>query len=207
MKLSKRTRVVLTTLIFGGTIVFVAYLAYLAEKGYIDIVCAQAEAQLSGTTESISAGIHRYLEERAQCLKIFSDNQKVREAANKSLLVEKATDVPSVFLDFYHTQKSSIHRLDILDEKGVVVCNIPYRAENIHADLSEMAGVGHVLQEHQLHITGTVDPDSGVPAISILAPITFQGEFAGMARWMIHTETVFKRFSGGFINDDSGRDL
>ena len=67
MEITKRSAMVtLSIVITLAIMVAVSYLAYLAEKGYIDIVGAQAQDQLLCTAKAASTSVEQFHEERTR---------------------------------------------------------------------------------------------------------------------------------------------
>ena len=206
MKSQRRsTRMVLSILITAAIILIVSYLADLSEKGYIDIVCSQAQDQLLGTAKAASATIQRFLDDRVQILHALAGSPAVQEEVHGTRSGERSPDGRSACRRFYETQKETIDGFQILDAKGVVVEQFPPTPEKIGMDLSEQPDVALALQERSPRVRERLAAGPELPVLSILEPIFFKGEFAGIARVEIRPETIFHRLIGPLVTGDTVR--
>ena len=194
MEIKKRSaRVASSIVITLAIMVAVSYLAYLAEKGYIDIVGAQARDQLLTTARAASTSVQQFLEERTRGLRVLAGDPEIQEEAHRtSSGVDRPTGQPSLRA-FYKAQEGRIDELTLMNAEGTVVDRIPCPAKSVGKDLSDEPHVAHVLRNHEARVGEVFLPESGTPALSILEPVYHEGEFAGIARSIIRAETIFKR--------------
>jgi len=194
MEVKKRSARVASSLVITlAVMVAVSYLAYLAEKGYIDIVTAQAQDQLLCTAKAASTSVQQFLEERTQGLRLLAGNPKIQEEAHRSCPgANRPMGQPS-FRAFYKAQEGRIDELTLMDAEGTVVDRIPCPAKSVGKDLSNEPHVAYVLANHESRMDEVFLPGSGTPALSILEPVYYEGEFAGIARSVIRAETLFER--------------
>jgi PAS domain S-box-containing protein len=194
MEIKRRsTRVALSIVITLAIMVAVSYLAYLAEKGYIDIVGAQAQDQLLWTAKAASTSFQQFLEERTQRLRLFAGNPEVQEEAHRASPGGNRPMGQPAFREFYQAQGGRIDELTLMDARGTVVDRIPFLAESVGKDLSDEPDVAHVLRDHESRVDEVFLPGSGTPALSVLEPVYYKGEFAGVARSIIRAETLLDR--------------
>jgi len=193
MKIRKRSaRAALSLVVTLAIMVAVSYLAYKAEKGYIDIVGEQAQNQLLRTAKAASASFQQFLEERARGLRLLAANQEIQEEAHRaSAGGNRPTGQPS-FREFYKAQEGRIDELTLMDAEGTVLDRIPAPAKSIGKDLSDEPHVAHVLRDREPRVREVFLPGSDTPALSILEPVYCKGEFAGIARSVIRAETIFE---------------
>ncbi len=194
MEIRKRSaRVALSTVITLAIMVAVSYLAYLSETGYIDIVGAQAQGQLLCTAKASSASIQQFLDERTQGLRLLADNPEIQEKAHRASPGGNRPMGQPAFRAFYKAQEGRIDELTLMDAEGTVVDRIPSPAKHIGKDLSDEPDVAYVLRNHESRVGEVFLAGSGTPALSILEPVTYKGEFAGIVRSVIRAETIFER--------------
>ncbi len=194
MEIRKRSaRVALSTVITLAIMVAVSCLAYLSETGYIDIVGAQAQGQLLCTAKASSASIQQFLDERTQGLRLLADNPEIQEKAHRASPGGNRPMGQPAFREFYKAQEGRIDELTLMDAEGTVVDRIPSPAKHIGKDLSDEPDVAYVLRNHESRVGEVFLAGSGTPALSILEPVTYKGEFAGIVRSVIWAETIFER--------------
>ena len=194
MEIRKRSaRVALSTVITLAIMVAVSCLAYLSETGYIDIVGAQAQGQLLCTAKASSASIQQFLDERTQGLRLLADNPEIQEKAHRASPGGNRPMGQPAFREFYKAQEGRIDELTLMDAEGTVVDRIPSPAKHIGKDLSDEPDVAYVLRNHESRVGEVFLAGSGTPALSILEPVTYKGEFAGIVRSVIRAETIFER--------------
>ncbi len=190
---NRSTRVALSVMTTLAIMLTVSYLAYLAEKGYIDIVSAQAHDQMLRTARAASSSIQQFLEERSRSLRLFAGNPEVQaEVHEPSPLGDRPVGQPSC-REFHRVHRGSIDELILIDARGTVLDRAPFLAETIGEDLSAEPDVAYVLTNHEPRVGEVFLPGSGTPAISLLEPIFHRGEFAGIARSIVRAETVRER--------------
>ena len=190
---TRSARVALSTVITLAIMAAVSYLAYLSEKGYIDIVGEQAQGQLLRTAQASSASIQQFLDERTQGLRLLADNPEIREEAYRASPGGNGPMGQPVLRAFYKAQAGRIDALTLMDAEGTVLDRIPSPAKHIGKDLSDEPDVAYVLTNHESRVGEVFLAGSGTPALSILEPVTYKGAFAGIARSVIRAETLFER--------------
>ena len=188
----RSSRVALSVIVTLAVMVAVAYLAYLAEKGYIDVVGAQAQDQLLCTARAASTSMQQFLEERSRSLRLLADNPEVQEDLHKPSPSGNQSIAQPSLRGFYEAQEGRIDELTLLDAEGTVLARIPRPAKGIGKDLSGKPDVAHVLRDHASRMGEVSLPGSDTPALSILEPLTYEGEFAGIVRSVIRAETIFE---------------
>jgi len=193
MEVKKRSaRVALSIVATLAIMATVSYLAYLSEKGYIDTVGAQAQEQLLCTAKATSTSVQHFLEERTRDLRLLADNSEIQEEAYRASQGGTRPVGQPFFREFYKTQEGRIDELTLMDAEGTIVDRIPSPAKSIGKDLSDEPDVAYVLRSHESQVGEVFLPGSGTPALSILEPVTYEGEFAGIARSVIRAETIFE---------------
>jgi hypothetical protein len=194
MEIKKRSARVASSLVITlAVMVAVSYLAYLSEKGYIDIVTAQAQDQLLCTAKAASTSVQQFLEERTQGLRLLAGNPEIQEEAHRSRPGANGPVGQPSFRAFYKAQEGRIDELTLMNAEGTVVDRIPCPAKSVGKDLSNEPHVAYVLRNHESRVGEVFLPGSGTPALSILEPVDYEGEFAGIARSVIRAETLFER--------------
>jgi signal transduction histidine kinase/CheY-like chemotaxis protein len=194
MEIKKRSARVASSLVITlAVMVAVSYLAYLSEKGYIDIVTAQAQDQLLCTAKAASTSVQQFLEERTQGLRLLAGNPEIQEEAHRSRPGANGPMGQPSFRAFYKAQEGRIDELTLMNAEGTVVDRIPCPAKSVGKDLSNEPHVAYVLRNHESRVGEVFLPGSGTPALSILEPVDYEGEFAGIARSVIRAETLFER--------------
>lgn len=206
MEITKRSaRVALSIVITLAIIVAVSYLAYLSEKGYIEIVGTQAQDQLLCTAKATSTSFKQFHEERTRGLRLLAGNPEIQERTYSTSLGVNQPMGPSCFREFYKAQEGRIDELTLMDAEGTVVDRIPCPAKSIGKDLSGEPDVAYVLRDHESRVGEVFLPGSGMPALSILEPVYSMGEFAGILRSVIRAETIYERLIDPLLSETEVR--
>ncbi len=187
-------RVLLVSMAGLAVIVAVVYLAYLSHKNYEDTVVSQTHQQLLMSARSIALGIEEFVAGHRDDLATISKNPIIQEKVYKGILVRKPPTDYCPCQDLYEAHKDHVDAFTMLDAKGILLRRIPHWEDRIGSDLSDKPGVAYVLREHKAHISDVFHNNLGNVAVSILQPVFYKDEFAGIVRWMIQTDTITKRF-------------
>lgn len=171
----------------------IAYLAYLSHKDHKETHILQTQQQLLMTAGSIVLGIEGFIDEHSDALKTISMKPTVQKNAYKSIFAEESPN-HCVCEDLYEVYKDEVESFTILDAKGILLRRLPHIEERIGSDHSDKPGVAYVLREHKAHVSEVFFNNLGNLAVSILEPVFYNDEFAGMVRWMVQLDAISKRF-------------
>ena len=195
MKKGSFPRSVLLGSIVGlAVVVVVVCLAHSSHKQYENIVVLQTQEQLLMSARSIAVGIEEFITEHLQVLRTVSINPMIQEQAYKGILVKKPPTGHCPCQDLYEAHKDHMDAFTMLDAKGIMLRRFPYIEERIGRDHSNKLDVAYVLREHKTHVSEVFFNDLGNLAISLSEPVFYNDEFAGIVRWMIQVDTIWKRF-------------
>ena len=206
--MNKKTRQsgkgIIASIVALTAITAVVCLAYFAENTYRQKVIVQTQQQLLTTAKSISAGIEQYILEHQRNPEAISRNPAVQAMAFESRLVHTPPESYCVCQSLYEAHKDHVDAFTVLDAKGIMLRRVPHIDDRIGRDHTDKPGVAYVLQEHKPYISEVFINNLGNRAISILHPVLYKGEFAGIARWMIQVDTISKHFLGGIKIGEKG---
>ena len=193
-KLSIKTAIIGT----AGLVILIGiiYLAYSLNKNFEKTVVSQTQQELLTVADAISTGLNEFFNKHSEMLRVISKNPLFQ----KRVYEKKSCDEPIITFcsikNLYAINKKDVDALTLLDANGIMLHREPYikgRLTHDH-DHTDKPGTAYVLREHKPHISEFFRNHNGKLAVSILEPIFYKDEFAGIARWMIKTDRISKRF-------------
>ncbi|MEW6328336.1 MAG: histidine kinase dimerization/phosphoacceptor domain -containing protein [Thermodesulfobacteriota bacterium] len=186
-------RVVIGTIAGLAGIAILLYIAYLSHREFEETLVSQTQQQLLTVAKTTANRLEEFAGHLSRELKILAKEPAVKEAIkNKSRQTESHGLHQIKFL--YEPHKNDVDALTILDARGTMLHRYPFMEQMAGMDLTDKAGVAHVMREHKPHISGWFYNNLGRPAISILEPVFYRDKVIGMARWMLSLDTLSKNF-------------
>jgi PAS domain S-box-containing protein len=195
MKTNKLSIKAAITAIAGVSILIgIIYVTYLSNKNFEKTVVSQRQQELLTIATTISTNLDDLLIEHSEALSVVSKNPLFQ----KNVYEKKRCDEPEIefcsIKNLYESHKKDVDALNLLDANGIMLHREPYIKDRPGMDHSDKPGVAYVLREHKPHVSEVFYNNLGNLAISISDPIFYKDEFAGIARWMIATDTISRHF-------------
>ena len=197
-------KALITSVAALGAVMVLLGLAYLAQTNYRKRVILQTKQQLLTTAKTMAAGIEEYIVEHQRNPEAISKNPAVQEMTFRSALIRRPPETYCVCQSLYEAHKDHVDAFTVLDGNGIMLRRVPHIDDRIGRDHTDKPGVAYVLKEQRPYISEVFINNLGNRAISILHPITSQGGFSGIARWMIQVDTISRRFLEGVKIGESG---
>jgi two-component system cell cycle sensor histidine kinase/response regulator CckA len=172
----------------------IIYLAQLEHKNFKQIVVSQTQQQLLTIAKSTARSLEGFIEEHLDALQTITQNPAFQEEAHSKTLHDKHEGEYCPIKSFYEIHKYDVDALTTLDANGIMLHRHPFIANRAGMDHSDKPGVAYVIKEHKPYVSEVFYNNLGNPAISISEPVFYKGEFAGIVRWMIQIDTIYKRF-------------
>ncbi len=205
-------------MIIGGiaaliTISGIFFLAYLDHYSFEKTMVFQTQQQLLMIAKTTATRLEEYIVEHFESLKTISKNPLCQEDIYKKIIQDKSSSGFCPIKNLHEIHKDDTDALTTLDANGIMLHRHPFIANKPGMDHTDKPGVAYVLKHRKPHISEAFYNNLGNPAISISAPVFYKDEFAGIVRWMIQLDTIYKRFvqpmevnenSCSWILDDSG---
>ena len=192
IRISKK--VALTAIAGVATIISVIYFAYQSHRNFEKQIISQTQQELLALSKATALSLENCITEHSKALKIVSrDPVFQKEVYNK-----RTCDRPEIIFcpirNLYEINNESADALTLLDSNGFMLHREPFIADRIGMDHTNKPGVECVLKEQKPCISDVFTNNLGNLAISISEPIFYNDQFAGIARWMIETNTLARCF-------------
>jgi two-component system sensor histidine kinase NreB len=186
-------------MILGGiaaliTISGILLLAYLDHSSFEKTMASQTQRHLLMIAKATAARLEEYVVEHSTSLKVIANDPACQESIYKKTL-QYISDVGFCPIEnLYEIHAHEIDALTTLDADGIMLHRHPFIADRPGMDHTDKPGVAYVIREHKPCISEVFYNNLGNPAISISEPVFYKNEFAGLARWMVQLDTIYKRF-------------
>lgn len=167
--------------------------AYLSHREFEETLVSQTQQQLLTVAKTTANRLEEFTDHLSREVKILAKEPVVKEAIKNKTWQTESHGVCLVEL-FYEVNKGDIDALNILDANGAMLHRHPFIENRPEMDLTDKAGVAHVIREHKPHISEWFYNNLGRPAISISEPVFYRDKFIGMVRWMISLDILSKNF-------------
>lgn len=186
-------RVVIGAIAGLAGIAILLYTAYLSHREFEETLVSQTQQQLLVVAKTTANRLEEFAGHLSRELKILAKEPAVKEAIkNKTRQTESHGLHPIKFI--YEPHQNDVDALTTLDARGIMLHRYPFIEDMPGMDLTDKAGVAHVIRERKPHISDWFYNNLGRPAISILEPVFYRDKFIGMARWMLSLDTLSKNF-------------
>jgi len=179
-------------------------LVYTCQSHFKNVVVSQTLGQLLTTAKTVSHGLEEFISKHFASLEALSKSQSIQKIAYNSEISHTGQEGGccselsplKILYDIQKLQESEVDGLSIsiLDAGGSMLCRQPYIKDRIGMDYTDRPGVAYVLREHKPWVSGVFYNAVGVLAISVLQPLFYRDEFAGMLRWMTELNTISQDF-------------
>ncbi|MDP3028537.1 MAG: histidine kinase dimerization/phosphoacceptor domain -containing protein [Deltaproteobacteria bacterium] len=186
-------RVVIGAIAGLAGIAILLYTAYLSHREFEETLVSQTQEQLLTVAKTTANRLEEFADHLSRELKIIAKEPVVEEAIKNKTRQTESHGVCLVEL-FYEVNKGDIDALNILDANGAMLHRHPFIENRPEMDLTDKAGVAHVIREHKPHISEWFYNNLGRPAISISEPVFYRDKFIGMVRWVISLGILSKNF-------------
>jgi PAS domain S-box-containing protein len=186
-------RVVIGAIAGLAGIAILLYIAYLSHREFEKTLVFQTQEQLLTVAKITANRLEEFTDHLSREVKIIAKEPVVEEAIKNKTWQTEPHGVCLVEL-FYEVNKGDIDALNILDANGAMLHRHPFIENRPEMDLTDKAGIAHVIREHKPHISEWFYNNLGRPAVSILEPVFYKGNFVGAVRWMINLGTLSKNF-------------
>jgi len=155
---------------------------------------SQTQQQLLTTAQATARSLENFITAHSEVLHVISRSPLFRETIGKKLSRKVSEPEYSELKTFYKIHEKHIGDIGLLDSDGTVLCRYPFLKGGRDGERIVSPGVAYVLKEHKAHVSSVFHNRQGAPAIFISEPIFYEGEFAGIVRWMIRISTLTERF-------------
>lgn len=200
MKTNKPSiKAVISTIVGIAIIIVIIYVAYLSNERFEKTVVSQTQHKLLAIVRVVAKGLNEFIIYHQESLKILSNDPLIKEQIynkvkwKKEEYGEKFCQIENL----YEVYSKHVSALIIIDANGKLLDRDPFWKDNknrLGSDYSDKPGVAYVLREHKPYISKVFYNNLGNLAVSILEPIFYKDEFAGIVRWVIETDRISKRF-------------
>jgi PAS domain S-box-containing protein len=195
MKTSKLTMKVATTAIAAvATLISIIYFAYLANKDFERTVVLQTEHKLLTIANTVAKSLEEFFMEHSEALTIFSNNPLFQKDVYEKKKGDRSETIFWLLKNYYEAHKKNVNAISLLDANGIILHREPFIENRIGMDLTDNPDVASVIKNHKPHVSEVFYNHLGNLTVSILCPIFYKDEFAGIVRWMIEIDTIAKRF-------------
>ncbi len=193
-KLSIKAAIIATACVV--TLIGIIYVAYSSHRAFEKTIVSQTQQELLTIATAIATGLDEFFIEHSEMLGVISNNPlfQKRVYGKKRCVEPEITFCP--IKNLYEINKKDVDALTLIDANGIMLHREPHikgRLTHGH-DHTDKPGAAYVLRELKPYISEVFRNDNGNLATSILEPIFYKDEFAGIARWMIETDRISRRF-------------
>ncbi len=186
-------------MIIGGiaaliTIAGIFVLAYWDHYSFEKTIVSQTQRHLLMIAKSTATRLEEYIVEHFISLKAISQNPLCQENIYKKTMQDKSAVGFCPVKNLYEIHKNETDAISTLDADGIMLHRHPFIANRPGMDHTDKPGVAYVIRGHKPCVSEVFYNNLGNPAISIAEPVFYKDKFVGMVRWMIHLDTIYKRF-------------
>lgn len=195
MKTSKLImKAAITAIAAVAVLISIIYFAYLSNKNFEETVVLQTQRELLTVAKAITTSIEEFFIEYSNTLALVSSNPLLQKGAHEKHRCYKPTCKSCPILKLYEVYKNKTDALTFMDANGIILHRSPFIKNRIGMDHTDKPGIAYVIKEHKPHVSEVFYNNLGNLAISILQPIFYKDEFAGIVRWMVETDTIARHF-------------
>ncbi|MBW2646156.1 MAG: response regulator [Deltaproteobacteria bacterium] len=178
-------------------IIICTAVAYLSHKQFSETIVSQTQQQLLMTAKTAAKSLEEFIAKHSEALKTIARNPLFQKELYRKVLHDKPDSGYCLIKTFYEVHENDVDALTTLDANGVLLHRHPFWEDNknrVGVDHTDKPGVAYVVKERKSHVSKVFYNNLGNLAISISEPVFYKGEFVGIVRWMIQTDTISKRF-------------
>ena len=187
-------KILISIVVFMTITIVVIYLAYLSHREFEKTVISQTQQELLTLAKTTANGMEEFFAEYSKALKVIAMNSLFQERVHNKITCNRNAIKLCPIRSLYEVHKNDVDAITLLDENGIMLDREPFIDERIGMDHTDKPGVTCVIREQKPCISEVFYNNLGNLAISISEPIFYKEKFAGIARWMIETDTVSMRF-------------
>ena len=178
-----------------GIIPPIALVSYFTWENHkkleVDIISME-ERNLLLITESLSTSLEEYFKERLKNVKTQANDTLMQKGLFVGDITPELKEEVHETFEAYH---DSINAIYLLNKKGEILYREPEsHTVKIGKSYAHKQGVSFVLKHHKPYISEIFHTDSGKFAISVLSPVNYKDNFAGIVRWLIKMDTLSKKY-------------
>ena len=195
-----------TVLISIGSLVLmilIIVMVYLRHKDFAKTVVSQTQQQLLSIAETTANRLEEHIANQSKALRFLATNPQFQKEIHKRITHKKPDDEYCFLKALYEIHKDETDALTALDADGIMLHRHPFIEIRPGMDHSDKPGVAYVIREHKPYVSEVFYNNFGKLAISISEPVFYHDEFAGLVRWMIQMDTIYKYFIESI---DAGRE-
>jgi PAS domain S-box-containing protein len=195
MKTSKLTmKVAITAIAAVAILISIIYFAYLTNKDFERTVVLQTEHKLLTIANAVAKNLDEFFMWHSETLAIVSNNPLFQKDVYEKKKCDTSETIFWSIKNYYEAYKKDVNAISLLDANGIILHIEPFIEDRIGMDLTDKPSVAYVIRKHKPHVSEVFYNNFGNLAVSILWPIFYKDEFAGIVRWMIEIDTIAKRF-------------
>ncbi len=195
MKTNKLSiKVAITTIAGMAILIGIIYVAYLSNKGFEKTVVSQTQQELLTIAKAVATSLEEFFSGHSEALTVISNNPLFQKDVYEKKWCNEPETTFCAIRNHYEAHKRDVDAITLLDANGIMLHREPYIKDRPGIDHSDKPGVAYVIREHKPYISEVFYNNLGNLAISISWPIFYKDEFAGIARWMIETDRIVRRF-------------
>jgi len=175
----------------------IVYLAYLDHRKFEQEIVFQTQQQLLTIATTTARAIEQFIADQLGALKTISMNPLFQEKIHEGIIYNRPDTADTeycVLKHFFEVHKKNVDAISLVDAEGRLLHRHPFSKCEVGLNLSDKPGVAYVLREHKSYVSPVFVNNLGNPAISILEPVFYHGQFVGIVRWMIQLDTLYDRF-------------
>ena len=190
-------KIVISTVVFMTITIVVIYMAYLSHREFQETVISQTQQELLTIAKTTASGLEEFIAEYSKALKVVAMNPLFQKRVHKKITCDRNAATFCPIRSLYEVHKKDVDAITLFDANGIMLDREPFIEDRLGKEHTDKPGVAYVIREHKPYISNVFYNNLGNLAISISEPIFYKEKFAGIARWMIETDTVSMRFVEG----------
>jgi diguanylate cyclase (GGDEF)-like protein len=195
MKANKLSiKVAITAIACVAVLISIMYVTNLSNKGFQKTIVSQKQHESLTIAKAIATSLEEFFMEHSEALAVISNNPLFQKNVYEKKMCDRSGNIFCAIKNLYEVHKKDVDALNLLDHNGIMLHREPFIEKCIGKDHCDNPGDAYVIREHKPHVGEVFYNKLGNLAVSILRPIFYKDEFAGIARWMIETDTISKRF-------------
>ena len=187
-------KIVISTVVFMTITIVVIYMAYLSHREFEETVISQTQQELLTIAKATASGLEEFIVEYSKSLKVVAMNPLFQERAHEKIMYDTLSTAICPIRSLNEVHKKDVDAITLLDANGIILHREPFIEDRLGKDNTDKPGIAYVIREQKPYISKVFNNNLGNLAISISEPIFYKDKFAGIARWMIETDTVSMRF-------------
>ena len=187
-------KIVISTVVLMTITIVVIYMAYLSHREFEETVISQTQQELLIIAKATASGLEEFIAEYSKALKVVAMNPLFQERVYKKITCDRNAATFCPIRNLYKVHKKDVDAITLLDANGIMLDREPFIEDRIGMDHTDKPGIAYVIREQKPYISKVFYNNLGNLAISISEPIFYKYKFAGIARWMIETDSVTMRY-------------